>query len=247
MALRCEPFDICDHCSGQMFPGLVVTCFFVSLPWTHTSCWRIFVQQRESCDINLRFRQWLVAVHAPINHRWSPLRVHQDLLLFDSGHHYISGVSENRPSEHWVSSLQQHGSDTCSLSWYFRHFVELQELVLDLELLLSRKLSLKLGLEVASRLYTAVDNGFHSCNIFSLLYGHRNTLSLFCMPTSFDSNLFTWLSDGGIVSRLSVSAINRSTSPTSPPLAPLLPGLKAVPMNIPGKAVVPNRCTRLWS
>ena len=31
MALRCAPFDTFDHSAGHMFPGLVVTCFFVSL------------------------------------------------------------------------------------------------------------------------------------------------------------------------------------------------------------------------
>ena len=37
MALSHQPFDIFDHSSGHMFPGLVVTCFFVSLPWTHVN------------------------------------------------------------------------------------------------------------------------------------------------------------------------------------------------------------------
>ena len=30
IALRREFFDLVDHASGQMFPRLVVTCFFVS-------------------------------------------------------------------------------------------------------------------------------------------------------------------------------------------------------------------------
>ena len=225
-------FDTRDRCSGQMFPGLVVTCFFVSLPWTHFSCWRIFVQQRESCDINLRFRQWLVAIHVPINHRWSPLRVHQDLLLFDSG----------------VSSLQQHGSDTCSLSWYFRHFCRASRSGLGSRTSSLPKVILETRAWGSPPAYTQQWITASIPAIFSLYYMDIEIRCLFfCMTTSFDTNLFTWVSDGGIVSRLSVSAINRSTSPTSPPLAPLLPGLKAVPMNIPRKAVVPKRCTRLWS
>ena len=32
VALRRGPFDIFDQSSGQMFPGLVVACFFVKLP-----------------------------------------------------------------------------------------------------------------------------------------------------------------------------------------------------------------------
>ena len=31
MALRCDPFDMLDQSSGQEFPGLVETCFLVSL------------------------------------------------------------------------------------------------------------------------------------------------------------------------------------------------------------------------
>ena len=31
-ALRCKPSDTFDHSSGQVFPGLVVSCFFVNLP-----------------------------------------------------------------------------------------------------------------------------------------------------------------------------------------------------------------------
>ena len=35
-ALRRELFfDMCDRTSSHIFPGLVVTCFFVNLPWTH--------------------------------------------------------------------------------------------------------------------------------------------------------------------------------------------------------------------
>ena len=34
-ASRCDPLDVFDHSSGRMFPGLVETCFFVILPWTH--------------------------------------------------------------------------------------------------------------------------------------------------------------------------------------------------------------------
>ena len=68
------------------------------------------------------------------NHRWSPPEVHQ--CLFVSEHRYLSDVSDNRPSEHWVSSVEQHDSDRCNLPFFFRNLVGIQDLDLDLGLLL---------------------------------------------------------------------------------------------------------------
>ena len=45
------------------------------------------------------------------NHRWSPLEELRGLFLFVSEHRYNSEVSENRPTEHKVSSLEQHDFD----------------------------------------------------------------------------------------------------------------------------------------
>ena len=45
------------------------------------------------------------------NHRLLPHEVHQCSFSFASGHQCNSDVSENGPSEHRVSSLEQHDSD----------------------------------------------------------------------------------------------------------------------------------------
>ena len=66
-----------------------------------------FVERSESYHTDPEFRQWLVSKY-PTNHRWSPLEVHQGLFLCVSEHRYNSEISENRSSEHWVSSLEQH-------------------------------------------------------------------------------------------------------------------------------------------
>ena len=48
MALRWELFLTCSTIlPAKLCPKRVVTCFFVSLPWTHTSFWRTFVEHFE--------------------------------------------------------------------------------------------------------------------------------------------------------------------------------------------------------
>ena len=49
------------------------------------------------------------------NHRWFPHEVHQYMFVVVSGHHCTSEVSENRLSEHGVSSLGQHDCDQCNI------------------------------------------------------------------------------------------------------------------------------------
>ena len=60
--------------------------------------------------------------------RWSTLEVHQGFWLFVPQHQWNSEVSENRPSQHGVSSLEQHASNVRSLPFYFRNLVDLQDM-----------------------------------------------------------------------------------------------------------------------
>ena len=53
-----------------------------------------------------------------------------------SEHQHNSDVSENRPSEQRLSSLEKHVSDIQNIPEYCRHLAELQDLDLDLGLLL---------------------------------------------------------------------------------------------------------------
>ena len=88
-----------------------------------------------------------------------------------------------------------------------------------------------------SPLYTVVDNGCPSCKMSPVLQGNAPSLFLFRMSTSFELNLLTWVPDGGIVLRSSVSSIKRSP-------VQLLTAVKAYPMNW---TFLPNWCTRPWS
>ena len=153
-----------------------------------------------------------------------------------------SQVSDIRPSEHGVSFSEQHDSDLCNFPWRSMNLVELRHLDLDLGLFFvsaeeccwdSRTRSL-------SALYTLVDDGWPSCKISPVVHGNTTSLFLLRISTSVDLDLFTWISDGGILCGSSVSTIQRSPEQ-------LPPAFKAYPMNIPRRTFVPNLCTRPWS
>ena len=242
MALHWELFDMFDHSSDQTFRSLAVTCFFVSLPWTHVGllvdfCWATRIVLHRSRV------QTVTGLHLYSNdHRWLPHEVHQCSFSFVSGHQCYSEVSENRPSEHGVPSSEQHDSDIFNLQEYNRNLVELQHLDLNLALLL---IFLKDIVEILAwgrlplctqRWITAVLLArFRPSSMMN-----TNSLSLFWMSTSFDLNLLTLISECDIALKSFVSTLNRSP-------VQLLASFKAYPIYIPGKTFVPNWCTRPWS
>ena len=103
----------------------------------HVSVRWILPERRESChtpiqgsDSDVSSAMFQIIIGGRL------LRCTKACFSFVSAHQYNSEVSENRPSEHGVSSLEQHDSDFCFLTYYFRNLVELQDLDLDLKLIL---------------------------------------------------------------------------------------------------------------
>ena len=123
----------------------------------------------------------------PTNHRWSASwSTVKDLFLCVSEHRYNSEISENRSSDHWVSSLEQYDPIFVISHDKPEILTSFDIWTLDLGLLLFFwRMLLRFSSEVASStLYTAVENGCPSCKISSVLHGEcKFTVSLENVPS----------------------------------------------------------------
>ena len=72
---------ICDHSSGQMCPGLVVTCFFRQSSLNPHAPWWIFCSAAGIVSHRSNFQAVTYRHPCSNNHRWSPFDVHQSLFF----------------------------------------------------------------------------------------------------------------------------------------------------------------------
>ena len=111
VALRCKLCDMFDHCSGQVCPGLVVTCFFVNLPWTHANPSGGFVLSSANRVIQVQGSDSDLPPSILQRSSMGCLMKHVNARFRFSGHHCNSEVSGNRPTEQRALISEQHDSD----------------------------------------------------------------------------------------------------------------------------------------
>ena len=108
----CEPLDIFNH---FFWPNVSWCCCDLILRQSalnpRVSFWWILAEQRKSCHTDPRFRQRLIAIHVPTIIDGRLLRYIKACVCFSLNINEIQRYRKNRPSEHRVSSFEQHDSD----------------------------------------------------------------------------------------------------------------------------------------
>ena len=198
--------------AGQKCPSLVAACYFVSLPWIHIyPSGGFFVEQREIVSHGCKIRTVTYRHPCCNNNRWSPLEIRQCWFLFVSEHPYNSEVSENRPSQQRVSSLEQHTAKSCHLPEHSRNLVKLQDLDSDVGLLLL--LHIFLEMIAWNRLPLGTQRWMTTTHFTMgspVLHGKHVQCHFLNVHLFWFELFLTWSSNGVIGFRSSVSAANRS-------------------------------------